>query len=121
MHEIVTTLNDVVVNLSKVDPTFYVVLVGPLATVVQHFLKKEHDFAKTHGVLTAVLIAAVSGAFLSIMRTSNMQSFLADTALIGSPIYVVANVLFQKVAKKVEELDSVKAAAAPVVPEPAQI
>lgn len=126
MHAIVDTLNSIVTTLSRIDPTFYVVLVGPIANIMQHLLKKEAAFAQDHGLLVALTLAALGGAFFGIMHTNTVQGLLTDTALIGSPIYVVANLLFQAVSQKLEKSNDATGAvvvpAAPAsVPEPAQI
>jgi hypothetical protein len=113
MDTLVHWLNAVVSTLSAINPAWYVVLVGPLANVAQHFLKQEEGFVRDHGTLAAVLLAAGSGGFLAVMQAHSVQQFLTDTALVGSPIYVTANLLYQQVSSKIEELNATRTVSAP--------
>jgi membrane associated rhomboid family serine protease len=118
MDTLVHWLNAAVSTLSAINPAWYVVLVGPLANVAQHFLKQEEGFVSKHGTLAAVLIAGASGGFLAVMQAHSVQQFLTDTGLIGSPIYVIANLLYQQVSSKIEQLNAIVPAQT-VVPTPA--
>jgi uncharacterized membrane protein len=111
MQPLLDQLNNFVNTLSAINPAWYIVLVGPLAYLVQRFLKEEENFVKAHGTLSAVIFAVVPAAFLAVMQTGTVQDFITHTALVGSPIYTIANLLFQHVEAEVNKANATPVAA----------
>lgn len=114
MNAVVDQINHLVTVLNTVSPEWYIVAVGPLLNVAQHFIKLERlktkKLTRTQNELLAIFFAALAGAFYGVIHTPEGASlaaaadlWLKDTALVGSPIWVVAFLLFKKVSSKLEE------------------
>lgn len=107
MSAIVTQLNDLVNTLNGINPYWYVVLVGPLANATQHLMQSEKNFedsafAKKHGLILSLALAFGAGGFYAVFKDHNFQSWLIATGLVGSPIWVESQLLYQNVSSKIK-------------------
>lgn len=114
MHEAVGAANSAISILNTISPEWYIAGVGPLTNVAIHFIKLERSEQKklspgTVRVL-AFLLPVLAGAFYGVLHTAGgqgMQAYVAgvlkDTALVGSPIYLIGQALYFKVSRKLEE------------------
>ena len=121
MQAILNQINAFVTTLNTIDPAWYIVLVGPLANIAQHFLKKERDFTRNQNKLIAIVLPALAGAFYAALHTTagatfatSAMTFLKNTAIIGTPIYLVAQGLYHAVSAKIEIANAVQASTLPV-------
>lgn len=110
MHAALDVINHVITVLNTVSPGWYVVAIGPLVNIAQHFLKKEREYTHGQNQLIAVGFAALAGAFYGVLHTPEGQSlaatvqfWLKDTALVGSPIWLLAFTLYHGVSSKLEQ------------------
>lgn len=103
----VTQLNSLVTTLNGLSPYWYVFVVGPLATAAQHLMKSEQSFkqgafAKKHGLILSLVLAFGAGGFYAVFKTHTVTTAIKDTGIVGSPIWVVSQVLYKNVAAKIE-------------------
>jgi hypothetical protein len=128
MSAIVTQLNDLVNTLNGINPYWYVVLVGPLVNATQHLMQAEKNFedsafAKKHGLILSLLLAFGAGGFYAVIKDHSFQSDLIATGLVGSPIWVISQLLYQNVSSKIKDYRvqqlpaTATPSAAPLVPE----
>ena len=126
MHDIVAAANQIVTTLNSISPGWYIVAVGPLANIAQHFIKKERDWTSGHhglNVIMSLTLAAVAGGFYAALHTPDgatlqtaFNQFVTNTTLIGTPVWLIATALFYGVSRKLE--DNAAAPAAPAIVEP---
>jgi hypothetical protein len=116
MHEAVTVVNNIIAVLNQISPEWYVVAVGPLANMVQHFLKKEREFSKRFNRLMPIFIGVGAGAFYGLMHTPETATLreLAENVLkyvtvMAPAIWFIATNLYFRVSRKLEELHELAA------------
>lgn len=119
MHSILTFLNSTINMISSINPAWYTIVAGPLASGAQHWIKKEHDYSKRANILIWLLLTAVGGAFYAVVRAQDVQQFINSFATMFPAIALAANLTYRAAFEKYEQLNSTAPdTTAPVVTAP---